>query len=128
MSAVESSFEPHDFSLHDTTEVNIINGRGKKLEEFPSVVASMEKHTTEEVVFAHKFLFGNKGSSLKKKELLQNLGEFSGYLKMAPKGYDKDKLEKDDEREEVRILWCRGNLGMHTRLCALSFLTEWFSV
>jgi hypothetical protein len=68
----------------------------------PSVVASMEKHSLEEVLFAHKFLFGNRGSTLKKKDLLANLHEFSGYLKEAPKGYDKDKLEAEDEVEEVR--------------------------
>jgi adenylate cyclase class IV len=101
VSSLEASFEPEDFTMHDNSEVNIIVGRGKRLEEFPSVVASMEKHTTEDVLFAHKFLFGNKGSSLKKKELLENLGEFSGYLKKATKGYDQDKLEKEDEREEV---------------------------
>ena len=103
MSSLETSFEPGDFTVHDSTtsRVNVVVGRGKKLQEFPSVVSSMEKHTTEEVLFAHKFLFGNKGSSAKKKELLENLGEFSGYLKKVPKGYDQEKLEKEDEREEV---------------------------
>jgi len=102
MSSLESSFEPVDFTMHTGhAEVTIILGRGKELKEFPSVVASMEKHTMEDILFAHKFLFGNKGSSAKKKGLLENLGDFSGYLKKAPKGYDKDKLEKEDEREEV---------------------------
>lgn len=102
-SSTEASFEPEDFTMQDASGVKIVIGRGKQLQDFPSVVASMEKHTTEDVLFAHKFLFGNKGSSLKKKDLLKNLGEFSGYLRQVPKGYDEDKLEKEDEREEVSL-------------------------
>ena len=111
MSSSETSFEPGNFTVHDssTSRVNVVVGRGKKLQEFPSVMSSMEKHTTEEILFAHKFLFGNKGSSAKKKELLENLGEFSGYLKKVPKGYDQEKLEKEDEREEV----CCGDGTFH---------------
>lgn len=101
-SSVESAFEPADFTMQGTKQVKIIKGRGKKLKQMSSVVASMERHSLEDVLFAHKFLFGNRGSALKKKELMTNLLEFSGYLKEVPKGYDKDKLEAEDEFEEVR--------------------------
>mmetsp|Transcript_10469 Transcript_10469/g.30403 ORF Transcript_10469/g.30403 Transcript_10469/m.30403 type:complete len:324 (+) Transcript_10469:128-1099(+) len=101
--SADAAFEPEDFTMAgETTSVKIIEGRGKKLKEFPSVVASMEKHTHEEVLFAHKFLYGNKGAALKKKELLANIFEFSGYLRKVPKGYDEKKLDAEDEREEER--------------------------
>lgn len=102
-SSLESAFEPVDFTMHGGKDVKIIKGRGKKLKQMPSVVASMEKHSLEDVLFAHKFLFGNRGSTLKKKDLLANLHEFSGYLKEVPKGYDKDKLEAEDEIEETKF-------------------------
>lgn len=101
-SSIETSFEPEDFTMGGKPQVNIIKGRGKKLKDFPSVVASIEKHTTDEVLSAHKFLFGNRGSQLKKKELVDNLLEFSGYLKEVPKGYDEKKRDAEDEIEEVR--------------------------
>lgn len=103
-SSVENSFEPVDFTMQGDGKsgVKIIKGRGKALKEFPSVVASIEKRSTEDVLFGHKFLFGNRGSNLKKKELINNLLEFSGYLKAVPKGYDAEKLDAEDEIEEVR--------------------------
>lgn len=103
-SSIENAFEPVDFTLQagKTSEVVILQGRGKKLKEFPTVVASVEKHSTDDVLFAHKFLYGNRGSHLKKKDLIHNILEFSGYLKVAPKGYDPKKLDAEDEVEEVR--------------------------
>ena len=104
-SSLENSFAPEDFSMVDKkTRVNVIKGRGKKLKVFPEVVASLETASTDDVLMAHKFLFGNKGSHLKKKELVDNLLEFSGYLKEAPEGYDEKKLEAEDEVEEVRTI------------------------
>lgn len=101
-SSIEAAFEPVDFTMADKPQVTIVKGRGKKLKEFPTVVASFEKCSTDDALFAHKFLFGNRGSHLKKKELVNNLLEFSGYLKEVPKGYDAKKLDAEDDLEEVR--------------------------
>lgn len=103
VSSAEAAFEPTDFTLSKSnSQVKVIKGRGKKLKDFPSVRASMEKYSTDDVLTAHKFLFGNKGMQLKKKELVNNLLEFSGYLKAVPKGYSAKKLDAEDEVEEVR--------------------------
>jgi hypothetical protein len=39
-----------------------------------------------------------------KREIKGNILEFSGFLKDAPKGYDADKLEEEDEEAEVRTV------------------------
>jgi hypothetical protein len=105
-SSMEARLEPEDFTMADKPQVAIINGRGKKLKTFPSVVASFEKCSTDEILSAHKFLFGNRGTHLKKKDLVNNLLEFSGYLKAVPKGYDEKKLDAEDEVDEVRTNCC----------------------
>ncbi len=123
-SSVENAFEPLDFTMQGAKQVKIIKGRGKKLKGMPSVVASIESHSLEDVLFAHKFLFGNRGSTLKKKELTANLLEFSGYLKDAPKGYDKDKLEAEDELEEVRLSCFPSSVRKCILFCAHHHIDE----
>lgn len=104
-SSLLTAFEPADFTMlghFGGTGIRIVNGRGEALKTFPSVMASIEKASTEDVANAHRFLFGNRGGKLSKKQMISNLSEFSGYLEKKPKSYDKDKLESEEEAAETK--------------------------
>ena len=97
-------YEPEDFSMHEVERIEIMAGRGKKLKDFPSVKSSIEhsKRTKEEILAAHRFVFGKKGK-YSKKELKDHLLNFSGFLKPIPTGKKRtdDDINKDEEAIEV---------------------------
>lgn len=98
----ESAFEPEDFTMKEQPSVRIIKGRGKTLKDMPSVVESI-KRSSDDITFAHRFLYGKRGGKLSKKEMTSNILAFSGYLKLVPKGYDEKKLDAEDEEVEVSL-------------------------
>jgi len=102
------SYEPDDFTL---TSVNaamkaatVSQGRGTKLGEIDASKKAMRKFTltSEEFIFAYKFLFSNRGTG-NKKLMKDKLHDFSGYLPPLPKGkYNKKKQEDEDEVIETK--------------------------
>lgn len=100
-SSLASSFEPVDFTMQEQPALRIPTGRGKPLQSFPALASNVEKQPTEDVLTAHRFLFGNRGGKLTKKQMIANILKFSGYLEKKPKSYDKDKLEAEEELAEV---------------------------
>lgn len=101
-----TNYEPEDFTLASSKAaakvVHVVPGRGSKLADLESVKASIEKCSAEYIPVAYKFLFGSRGKPTKK-EMKQNLLEFSGYLPPLPNGkkFSDEELEKYDEEYEV---------------------------
>ena len=100
----KNPYEPEDFSMHEVERIEIMAGRGEKLKDFPSVRSSIEnsKRTKEEILAAHRFVFGKKGK-YSKKELKDHLLNFSKFLKPIPTGKKRtdDDINKDEEAIEV---------------------------
>ena len=103
------SYEPDDFTMashnHTLKLSSVPKGRGKKLGDIPAVKSSMNKYklNTEELLFAYKFVFSNRGTA-NKKAMKSKLLEFSGYLPPLPKGkYNKEQQDEKDEVFEVSV-------------------------
>ena len=106
-SSAATAFEPTDFTMQEQSGLVIVDGRGKKLKSFSWLASHIEKQSTEAITTAHKFLYGNRGGKLTKKEMTSNLLDFSGYLEKPQKGLSKAKLEAAEEVAEVS---CPGSL------------------
>lgn len=102
------SYEPDDFtmkSLNAAAKASVVaQGRGKKIGEIAAVKASINQYklNTEELLFAYKFVFSNRGTS-NKKLMKDKLLEFSGYLPPLPEGtYNKERQDEEDEVFETK--------------------------
>jgi len=119
------SYEPDDFTMASVQAAvktsSIVQGRGKKLGEIEAAKASMKKYTltSEEFLFAYKFLFSNRGIS-NKKLMKDKLYGFSGYLPPLPKGrYNKQRQDDEDEVLETKyaIKTFKMNVSQIKTLC-----------
>jgi hypothetical protein len=82
--------------------VEIIEGRGTALKLLPAAVESIESASTDDITFAHKFLFVSR-QKFPKKEMIQHLLNFSGYLPKKDSSMSTEEMEKVDDELEVRI-------------------------
>jgi len=96
-------YKPDDFSEKKTHEDQLIDGRGKKLRDLPSVKESIESYSINSEAFGagYRFLFFSRGKlPMKAKQILL---EFNGYLPKEEKGEDAEKRAQEDEDLEVSI-------------------------
>lgn len=94
-------YKPDDFSEKKTHEDQLIDGRGKKLRDIPSVKESIESNSMNSEAFGagYRFLFMSRGKlPMKAKQILL---DFNGYLPKEEKGEDTEKREQEDEDLEV---------------------------
>jgi hypothetical protein len=106
-----ATYEPEDFTASGKAAVKVapvVPGRGTILADLASVKASIEKCSPEEIPFAYKFLFTSRGKPTKK-EMKQNLLEFSGYLPPLPKGKKLTEEELEEYDEEYEVSSCEQN-------------------
>ena len=94
-------YRPEDFTMHKHG-INLIEGRGEKLSDLPSVVASIDSYSinSEEINEAFKLLFVKRGKT-PAKDKKSHILSFSGYLKAIPADHDPKELAKEDEVAEV---------------------------
>mmetsp|Transcript_16556 Transcript_16556/g.45611 ORF Transcript_16556/g.45611 Transcript_16556/m.45611 type:complete len:302 (+) Transcript_16556:184-1089(+) len=102
------NYEPDDFTMSSYNAAMkasvVAEGRGKKIGEIAAVRSSINKYklNTEELLFAYKFVFSNRGTS-NKKLMKDKLLDFSGYLPPLPKGkYNTERLDEEDEVFETK--------------------------
>jgi len=102
-----AAFVPEDFSKVDRT-VEILEGRGTKLEDIPAVRDSIEEAGLQDpaLEMTHKLLYKSRGKP-PKKDMLANVLAFSGYLPKATagQGETEDEQEKVDEADHVRVFF-----------------------
>jgi len=100
--AVNSVYDPIDFTMKESEGIKITKGRGSKLSSFAVSKSSIEssKRTGDEIAFAHQFLFGKKGK-VSKKDMKTHLLDFNGYLKPIPTG--KERTDKEVDRAEEQV-------------------------
>jgi hypothetical protein len=90
--------------------VEIIEGRGVKLEDIPSVKEKIESFTnsSKEIVAAHAFLWRANIGKPESNHRREHLLSFSGYLPATVEGEDEDEVEKADTKIEVSFRFvCR---------------------
>ena len=95
------AFNPDAYRVVDPT-AHIIDGRGKRLEELSNCVKAME--STQNAVhmpIAYKMVFRHKLPK-RKKDMLQNLLQFSGYLPKKDAALTEEEQDKLDNDYEVR--------------------------
>ena len=92
---------PDDFT-EKKVAINMVDGRGEKIKDIPSVKASIEKTSVNSEVFslAYRFLFVSRGK-MNKKVAKSHLMEYCGYLPMQDDEVDEAKREQEDEDIEV---------------------------
>jgi hypothetical protein len=94
------AFAPENFKDQPPRGVTVQKGRGTRLSGIATVKASIDKHSIEDIVTAHKFVFPARGKP-NRKECKNNLLAFSGYLPAFVEGEDKKKRDAEDEALEV---------------------------
>ena len=84
-------------------QASIPKGRGVKLETIALVKDSIDKNnSTEDLVFAYTFVFGQRSGKPTRKEMKEKLLEFSGYYPPVSKSKTEAELDREEEAQDVR--------------------------
>jgi hypothetical protein len=106
------SVEVYDPKIYDKTEkaIQITEGRGtalKNIRPCKDAIESAAASSVDDLQTAFRFVFGSKYKLPSKKEMIQHLLDFNGYLPKKDSSLSKDEQEKVDEEQEVREDHCR---------------------
>lgn len=102
------SVEVYDPKIYDKTDksIQVIEGRGTALKNIPKCRDAIESAASssssmDELQTAYKFVFGSKYKTPPKKDMVQHLLDFNGYLPKKDSSLSKEAQEKADEDFEV---------------------------
>jgi hypothetical protein len=99
--AVET-FDPQVYNTVDKN-VEIVEGRGIPIKEMRPCLESVKSYTnTDDISMAYRFLFTSRGK-VSKKDMIQSLMDFSGYLPKKDPNLPKKEQDKIVEDLEVMI-------------------------
>ena len=106
------SVEVYDPKIYDKTDksIQVIEGRGTALKNIPKCRDAIESAASssssmDELQTAYKFVFGSKYKTPPKKDMVQHLLDFNGYLPKKDTSLSKEAQEKADEDFEVCELY-----------------------
>jgi hypothetical protein len=95
------AFDPNAFPVgHAPRSVVLVVGRGARLGDLAPCVEAMEANAPQLPV-AYRLVFKPKAAA-KKKEMMQNLLEFNGYLPQKDVSLNEEEQEARDDELEVR--------------------------
>ena len=105
------SVEVYDPKKYDKTDksVPVVDGRGTALKQIPQCKDAIETaaaKSPDDLIMAYKFVFGSKKKLPSKKEMVQQLLDFNGYLPKKDSSLSKEEQENADEELEVRDCDC----------------------
>ena len=103
------SVEVYDPKIYDKTDkaIQVIDGRGTALKRIPQCKDAIEAaaaSSIDDLQTAFKLVFGSKYKLPPKKEMVQHLLDFNGYLPKRDSSLSKEEREKADEEFEVSEL------------------------
>jgi hypothetical protein len=94
------TFDPTDFKAD--RPVTVVPGRGMALGDLPRVRASIESAQLFDVAAAYKLIFARSKAALKK-DMMDAILSFSGYLPPLKEGASNEEQHDIDEVYEVRV-------------------------
>jgi hypothetical protein len=94
------AFDPTDFKAD--RPITVVPGRGVALGDLPRVRASIESAHSFDVAAAYKLIFARSKAGLKK-DMVDAILSFSGYLPPLKEGASKTEQHEIDEQYEVRV-------------------------
>jgi hypothetical protein len=101
------SVEVYDPKIYDKTDksIQVIDGRGTALKRIPQckdmIESAASSSSTDDIQTAFRFVFGSKYKLPPKKDMVQYLLDFNGYLPKKDSSMSKAEQEKADEELEV---------------------------
>ena len=105
------SVEVYDPKKYDKTDksVPVVDGRGTALKQIlqcKDAIETAAAKSPDDLIMAYKFVFGSKKKLPSKKEMVQQLLDFNGYLPKKDSSLSKEEQENADEELEVRDCDC----------------------